>query len=74
MKKSWNQTEKANEVQNIYDNSTFFESYKKLRINDLGFNNLIEQPALRALLPNFNGKTIMDIGCGFGDFCQYAAT
>jgi len=67
-------TAKVAAVQNIYDNPTFFESYKKLRKNDLGFNNLIEQPALRAILSNLEKKVIMDIGCGFGDFCRYAAT
>jgi 2-polyprenyl-3-methyl-5-hydroxy-6-metoxy-1,4-benzoquinol methylase len=74
VKKSRIHAKKSEEVQNIYDNATFFESYKKLRINDLGFNSLIEQPALRALLSNLDGKIIMDIGCGFGDFCRYAAT
>ncbi len=66
-------TEEIKEIQNIYDNPTFFESYKKLRKNDLGFNNLIEQPIIRSLLPALNGKIVMDIGCGFGDFCRYAA-
>jgi len=66
-------TEEINKIQNIYDNPTFFESYKKLRKNDLGFNNLIEQPIIRSLLPDLNGKVVMDIGCGFGDFCRYAA-
>jgi SAM-dependent methyltransferase len=66
-------TDEINEIQNIYDNPTFFESYKKLRKNDLGFNNLIEQPILRSLLPALKGKVVMDIGCGFGDFCRYAA-
>lgn len=44
-----------------------------MRKNDLGFNNLIEQPIIRSLLPAFNGKIVVDIGCGFGDFCQYDA-
>jgi SAM-dependent methyltransferase len=25
------------------------------------------------LLPALNGKVVLDIGCGFGDFCRYAA-
>lgn len=65
--------EEINEIQNIYDNPIFFESYKKLRKNDLGFNNLIKQPIIRSLLPALNGKVVMDIGYGFGDFCRYAA-
>ena len=41
--------------------------------NILGFNNIIEQPSIRSLLPDLKGKFILDIGCGFGDFCRYAA-
>ncbi|HXT83489.1 MAG TPA: class I SAM-dependent methyltransferase [Verrucomicrobiae bacterium] len=60
------------DIQNIYDNPTFFESYKALRKNDRGFNNALEQPAICSLLENLTDKTILDIGCGFGDFCRYA--
>ena len=66
-------TKETKDIQNIYDNPDFFESYKQLRQNDLGFNNLIEQPIIRSLLPNLHGKVVLDIGCGFGDFCRYAA-
>jgi len=59
------------EIQNIYDNKTFFESYKKLRQNNQGFNSF-EQSAIHELLPNFKNKNILDIGCGFGEFCRYA--
>lgn len=60
-------------IQNIYDNSEFFASYKALRQNNDGFNDMIEQPAIRSLLPALQGKDILDIGCGFGDFCHYAS-
>ena len=57
--------------QNIYDNSVFFEHYKKLREDEFGLNNLIEQPTIYSLLPEVKNKSILDIGCGFGNFCRY---
>jgi SAM-dependent methyltransferase len=57
--------------QNIYDDPTFFEGYKKLRQNDTGLNGVLEVPALRALLPDLAGLHVLDLGCGFGDFARY---
>lgn len=57
--------------QNIYDNETFFEGYKKLRDNDINANNLFEIPALFSLLPDLNGKRVLDLGCGFGEHCMH---
>lgn len=53
--------------QNIYDNECFFEGYKKIRQNEINANILFEIPELFALLPDLNGKTILDMGCGFGE-------
>nr|ELR5138852.1 class I SAM-dependent methyltransferase [Providencia rettgeri]ELR5140679.1 class I SAM-dependent methyltransferase [Providencia rettgeri] len=58
--------------QNIYDNPIFFKNYQTLRVNDTGLNGIIEEPALRALLPDLKGKIILDLGSGFGDFARYA--
>ena len=60
-------------IQNIYDDPNFFSKYMNLRKNNLGFNNLIEQPAIHSLLPDLKDKAILDIGCGYGNFCQFAA-
>jgi len=56
--------------QNIYDNSVFFEGYKKLREKEANANNLFEIPALLSLLPELCGKRILDLGCGFGEHCK----
>ena len=55
--------------QNIYDNQEFFDGYKKLRSNSSAANNVIEKPALFSLAPNMRNKTVLDIGCGYGENC-----
>ena len=59
-------------AQNIYDNPEFFAGYGKLRRSVHGLDGAPEWPAIRALLPNLNGKRIVDLGCGFGWFCRFA--
>jgi ubiquinone/menaquinone biosynthesis C-methylase UbiE len=59
-------------MQNIYDDEKFFEEYKRLRENSEGFNDVIEQPAIKSLISELNNKDVLDVGCGFGDFCRYA--
>ena len=59
--------------QNIYDNNEFFSGYKALRETDNNCNILLEQPAMMNLLPDLKGKTVLDLGCGFGIDCKYFA-
>lgn len=56
-------------VQNIYDNEIFFEGYKKLRNRKINYNNIQEKPVMQSLLPDMAGKTVLDLGCGFGENC-----
>ena len=55
--------------QNMYDNEVFFKGYKQLRETDLNYNVQLEQPAMTKLLPDISGKTVLDLGCGFGYNC-----
>lgn len=57
------------DTQNIYDNQVFFEGYQKLRENPYSANNLEEKPALFSLSPDLRGKTVLDLGCGYGENC-----
>jgi len=56
--------------QNVYDDPEFFKGYLALRRDDAGLNEL-EQPALRACLPKLHGLSVLDLGCGFGDFAAW---
>jgi SAM-dependent methyltransferase len=53
-------------AQNIYDNSDFFEGYSQLPRQVYGLDGAPEWPAIRAMLPNLAGRTVADLGCGFG--------
>lgn len=59
--------------QNIYDNEDFFNGYRKMRHKPSAANDLVEKPALFSLLPNLSGKTVLDLGCGYGENCQQFA-
>lgn len=54
---------------NIYDNDTFFNEYIALRERKDNYNDLLEQPAMKQLLPDLKDKTVLDLGCGFGANC-----
>ena len=58
-------------IQNIYDNEKFFTDYKNMRDGGINANNLIEIPAMKSMLPDLTGKTILDLGCGEGMMCRY---
>lgn len=55
--------------QNIFDNETFFNGYRELRATDANYNEQLEQPAMSKLLPDINGKSVLDLGCGYGHNC-----
>jgi SAM-dependent methyltransferase len=60
-------------IQNIYDDPEFFAGYKHLRDTRSGLNEVLEQPALRALLPELGGLAVLELGCGMGAFARYCA-
>ncbi|RWB69324.1 MAG: class I SAM-dependent methyltransferase [Mesorhizobium sp.] len=59
-------------AQNIYDRPDFFEGYSRLGRSVEGLDGAPEWPALRAMLPDVEGLSIVDLGCGFGWFCRWA--
>lgn len=52
--------------QNVYDQEDFFNEFSRIRQNPNNHNDLIEQPAIKELLPDLNGLDILDLGCGNG--------
>jgi SAM-dependent methyltransferase len=60
-------------AQNIYDEESFFAGYSNLPRSLRGLDGAPEWPTLRRLLPPLNGRRVIDLGCGFGWFCRWAA-
>jgi SAM-dependent methyltransferase len=60
-------------AQNIYDQDDFFTGYSALRRSREGLAGAAEWPSLLAMLPPIAGKRVVDLGCGFGWFCRFAA-
>jgi SAM-dependent methyltransferase len=58
------------ETQNIFDDPVFFDGYRKLRDNPDSANILEEKPALFSLAPVLRNKSVLDLGCGFGENCS----
>lgn len=59
--------------ENKYDNSKFFEQYKQFPRSVAGLSAAGEWHELKKMLPDFKNKRVLDIGCGFGWHCIYAA-
>ncbi len=51
---------------NVYDDKKFFDGYIDLRAEEYNYNDNIEQPAIFDLLSSVSGKTVLDLGCGYG--------
>ena len=59
--------------ENKYDDASFFEKYSRFPRSVGGLDAAGEWPALQGMLPDFTGKRVLDLGCGFGWHCVYAA-
>ena len=59
--------------ENKYDDPVFFEKYGQMDRSKLGLAGAGEWEALRELMPEFQGKRVLDLGCGYGWHCAYAA-
>ncbi|MCS6123969.1 class I SAM-dependent methyltransferase [Shewanella baltica] len=59
--------------QNKYDDPAFFNEYAKMPRSTGGLESAGEWQALRENLPELRGKRVLDLGCGYGWHCQYAA-
>lgn len=60
-------------MQSEYDNPTFFEEYAKMARSRDGLSAAGEWTQLRRLFPPLEGKAMLDLGCGYGWHCRFAA-
>ena len=59
--------------QNKYDDPNFFNKYSQMPRSTGGLESAGEWHILKNMLPNFENKNVLDLGCGFGCHCRYAA-
>lgn len=58
--------------ENKYNNSHFFSQYSQMSRSVEGLKGAGEWHVLQKMLPDFAGKRVLDLGCGFGWHCAYA--
>lgn len=59
--------------ENFYDKQSFFEKYSEMLRSKEGLKGAGEWPTLEKMLPDFTDKRVLDLGCGYGWHCIYAA-
>lgn len=57
----------------IYDDGDFFAAYAAMGRSRDGLEAAGEWHQLQPLFPDLEGKTVLDLGCGYGWHCRYAA-
>ena len=58
--------------ENKYDQESFFQKYSEMLRSRKGLAGAGEWRELQKLLPDFAGKRVLDLGCGYGWHCKYA--
>lgn len=58
--------------ENKYDDEVFFQKYSQMSRSQQGLEGAGEWEALKKVLPDFQGKRVLDLGCGYGWHCIYA--
>ncbi|GAJ99601.1 LOW QUALITY PROTEIN: methyltransferase, UbiE/COQ5 family [Geomicrobium sp. JCM 19055] len=58
---------------NPYDQPSLFQKYSEMERSQKGLAGAGEWNALQQVLPDFKGKSVLDLGCGYGWHCLYAA-
>lgn len=61
------------DVKSEYDDPGFFDEYAKMARSQGGLLAAGEWHQLEPMLPDFAGLSVLDLGCGYGWHCRYAA-
>ncbi len=59
--------------QNIYDDPGFFAGYSTLERFGAGWERAAEHADLLALMPDVDGRRVLDLGCGAGQLARHLA-
>ena len=60
-------------MNNIYDNEQFFQEYAQMSRSQNGLAGAGEWHQLKRFFPALSGMSVLDVGCGYGWHCKYAA-
>lgn len=60
-------------MKSIYDDEAFFQAYAQMDRSIGGLEAAGEWHQLQPLFPDVKGKRVLDLGCGYGWHCRYAA-
>lgn len=58
--------------ENKYNNQAFFFKYAQMSRSKKGLSGAGEWTELQKILPDFQNKKVLDLGCGYGWHCKYA--
>ena len=59
-------------IENKYNDEKFFNKYSEMERSKFGLNAAGEWESLKNILPSFENKNILDLGCGYGWHLIYA--
>lgn len=60
-------------MDHIFDNTEFYTQYAQMPRSQNGLASAGEWHQLQALFPQVRGQAVLDLGCGYGWHCKYAA-
>lgn len=60
-------------MKNPYDDNAFFTAYANMECSQGGLPAAGEWAILRAMFPDIKGKAVLNLDCGYGWHCKYAA-